>query len=65
MKDVYLDYLEGWKRNGGRLFMHFVNCSGPSKWGRWGALEYLTQPRADAPKFDAVQRFMETTPPWW
>ncbi len=65
MKDVYTRYLEGWKDSGGQLLVHFVNCSAPLKWGRWGALEYLEQPRADAPKYDAIQSFIETYPAWW
>ena len=35
------------------------NCEGYGKHGRWGALEYITQPRAEAPKFDALMRFIE------
>jgi hypothetical protein len=65
MGELYLDYLDLWREEGGRLFAHFVNCSRYSKWGRWGALEYQTQPRAEAPKYDALQTFIETTPVWW
>jgi hypothetical protein len=65
MKQLYTTYLDGWKAHGGQLLMHFVNCSDPTKWGRWGALEYLEQPRAEAPKYDAVQTFIETHPAWW
>jgi hypothetical protein len=62
---IYGKYLTGWKQAGGKLFVHFVNCAQPSKWGRWGALEYLEQKRADAPKFDALQTFIDKTPSWW
>ena len=65
MKQVYLDYLEGWKNNGGKLFVHFTDVFAPGKYGRWGALEYLEQPRAQAPKFDALMTFIETHPRWW
>ncbi len=65
MRQVYMAYLAGWKARGGELLVHFVNCSTPNKWGRWGALEYLEQPRGDAPKYDAVQSFIETNPAWW
>jgi hypothetical protein len=65
MKDVYAAYLAGWKRAGGGLLMHFVNCSKPSKWGRWGALEGLLQPRAVAPKFAAIQEFIANNQRWW
>lgn len=65
MKTLYLAYLAGWKEKGGELFVHFVNCGAQSKWGRWGALEYVDQPREQSPKFDALQTFIETTPAWW
>lgn len=59
MRDIYTTYLNGWKQNGGGLFMHYVNCYPCQKWGRWGAMEYLDQPQSQAPKFDALQRFIE------
>lgn len=65
MKDIYLEYLEGWRDGGGALFMHFVNCSGYTKWGRWGAMEFLFQSRSEAPKYDALQAFIESNLPWW
>ena len=65
MKQIYLEYLAGWRDNGGRLFVHFTDCFVPGKFGRWGALEYLEQPRAEAPKFDALLTFIEQNPRWW
>jgi hypothetical protein len=65
MGGLYATYLEAWRDAGGQVFTHFTSCGGYSKWGRWGSLEYLTQPREEAPKFDALQDFIETTPPWW
>jgi len=65
MGELYDAYLQAWRDGGGQTFVHFVNCGGYSKWGRWGALEYLVQPRASAPKYDALQRFIETQPAWW
>jgi hypothetical protein len=65
VKDLYLEYLAGWKRSGGELFVHFGDVSRYTKFGRWGALEYISQPRANAPKFDALQTFMEQNPVWW
>lgn len=65
MGDLYAAYLAAWKQNGGHLFAHFVNCAGWSKWGRWGALEWMMQPRAESPKFDALQSFIEANPRWW
>jgi hypothetical protein len=65
MKQTYLTYLTLWKTEGGQLYNHFVNSGNWTKFGRWGALEYLTQPRSRAPKWDAIQTFIETTPRWW
>lgn len=58
MKELYLAYLDAWKKAGGGLFMHFVNTSAPSKWGSWGAFEYSGQPLADAPKAAALDAFI-------
>lgn len=65
MKDLYLRYLAGWKHAGGGLFMHFTTVAPPSRFGRWGALERLSQDRKDAPKFDALLTFLEKTPTWF
>lgn len=64
MKSIYSAYLQIWKKNGGQLFVHYLNCGHPGRYGRWGALEYLQQPATSAPKFAALQAFAET-PPWW
>jgi hypothetical protein len=65
IKQLYLDYLAIWKREGGELFVHFNDVSRYTKWGRWGALEYVAQPRVESPKFDALQTFIEQNSPWW
>ncbi|MEK8023832.1 MAG: hypothetical protein AAB229_08510 [Candidatus Hydrogenedentota bacterium] len=65
MGTLYTTYLNDWRTAGGRLFNHFVNCNVFNPVGRWGALEYPTQPRSAAPKFDALQKFIEFNPKWW
>jgi hypothetical protein len=65
IKQVYLDYLAGWKAAGGELFMHYSDVSKYGRYGYWGALEYIAQPRASAPKFDALQTFIEQNNVWW
>ena len=65
IKQLYLDYLNGWKERGGELFVHFSDVSRYTKWGRWGALEYVSQPRQSGAKFDALQTFIENNPVWW
>lgn len=62
---LYLEYLEGWREAGGGWFNHYVHCDGWSKWGRWGALEYVRQPRHEAPKYDALITFAERYPNGW
>ena len=62
---LYLDYLADWKRVGGELFVHFNDVGRYTKFGRWGALEYVAQPRSESPKFDALQTFIEQNPVWW
>jgi hypothetical protein len=65
IRQLYLDYLADWKRVGGELFVHFNDVSSYTKWGRWGALEYVAQPRSESPKFDAIMTFIEQNPAWW
>lgn len=60
MGELYTAHLASWRELGGGLFLHFVDCAGSSKWGRWGALEWMEQPREQAPKFDALMRYLET-----
>lgn len=63
MGALYSRYLDDWAAAGGGLFVHLLDCGNFENAGNWGALEYLTQPRTEAPKFDALQRFMEGRPP--
>ena len=65
IRDLYRSYLDAWKSSGGELFVHYTDVGRYNKWGRWGALEYVSQPRESAPKFDALQTFIELNPPWW
>ena len=65
MKDLYLTYLARWRALGGQLFVHYSSMSNYSKWGRWGSLEYMGQPRSTAPKYDALQQFITENPAWW
>lgn len=65
MKDVYARYLKGWRQFGGRLFVHFTSCGVPTKYGRWGAREWMAQPRAAAPKYDAIMEYIDANPRWW
>ncbi len=55
----YEQLLQLWGRAGGRLFMNAYDCARYDENGRWGALEYISQPRSEAPKYDALMRWME------
>jgi len=65
MKQLYLDYLQGWKDSGGTMMAIFSSTGRYSKWGSWGLMEYHGQPAADAPKYQAVLEFLEKNLRWW
>jgi hypothetical protein len=65
MKNLYLDYLAGWKADGGTLAVIFSSTGTRSKWGSWGLMEHHGQPPAEAPKYQAVIKFLENNPLWW
>jgi len=65
MKQLYLDYLTGWKQNGGTLAAIFSSMGRYSKWGSWGLMEHQGQPPAEAPKYQAVLQFLQDNPKWW
>ena len=58
MYDLYIEYLDEWQRLGGGLFMNYADVVVPSKYGSWGALEYLGQSLATAPKYRALLAWM-------
>ncbi|MCC6144723.1 MAG: hypothetical protein IT368_13030 [Candidatus Hydrogenedentes bacterium] len=60
MGDLYAQYLEGWRQHTDGVFALFSHCGVYSKWGRWGMLEYMTQPVEEAPKFQAVNLFIDS-----
>lgn len=60
MYDAYSRYLNEWKNAGGGLFMHFSDTGVPSKWGSWGALEYIDQ--NGSPKYNALMDFIRKNP---
>ncbi|KAI7836073.1 hypothetical protein COHA_010042 [Chlorella ohadii] len=62
MKQIYLRYLSAWRDRTGQLLTHYVHCDRWSVWGRWGAQEYPSQPRAQAPKLDALLQYAAASP---
>jgi len=65
MKQLYLEYLAGWKQAGGTMMAIFSSTGRYSKWGSWGIMEYHGQPVAEAPKYQAIIEFLEKNPKWW
>ncbi len=59
MGQLYSQYLEAWHKAGGKTFVHFSAPRIYSWYGSWGAKEYITQPRSEAPKYDALLRYIE------
>jgi hypothetical protein len=57
MKGLYTQLLDTWRDAGGSLFMNFSDIGTASKWGSWGALEYVGQARS--PKYDALMEFID------
>jgi hypothetical protein len=65
MSKAYTDFLKGWKRNGGKLFVNFSAPRTYQWYGSWGTKEYITQPTAKAPKHRAIMQFSRANPCWW
>ena len=63
MYKIYSQLLNEWKEVGGTLFMHYLDIGGPSKWGSWGALEYVEQ--NGSPKYNALMEFINKNSCWW
>tara|TARA_R110000851_G_scaffold229758_6_gene382495 strand:+ start:1 stop:1467 length:1467 start_codon:yes stop_codon:yes gene_type:complete len=63
MEGIYSEYLDLWRENGGKLFVHFLDCESYSRWGSWGAREY--QGQSNAPKANALEDFALANPKWW
>ena len=54
MKDVFDEYYALWIANGGNTMNQFNDVGGGSK-GLWGALEYVTEDPAAAPKYQGLR----------
>jgi hypothetical protein len=61
MKDIFLEFLNAWKANGGTVYSKHVLIGG----GVYGALDNLYQDPALSPVFQAMTEFNSTVPCWW
>ena len=59
MGDLYSQYLKAWNTAGGKTFVHFSAPRIYSWYGSWGAKEFISQERSQAPKYDALLRYIE------
>jgi hypothetical protein len=60
---LYSRYLQDWhEATGGELMTTLGYVGAYGRFGRWGVLEYLNQPRGEAPKYDALLRWIEGRP---
>ena len=65
MAKAYTDFMRGWKKNGGKLFVNFSAPRTYQWYGSWGTKEYITQPNSKAPKHRAIMQFARKNPCWW
>ena len=60
MKTLYAEFLNNWFNAGAQLMVHFTDVGSYSEAAGWfGSLEYVAQPRAEAPKYDGLMTFIE------
>jgi hypothetical protein len=57
MADLYREHWALWAAEGGRTASLFVDISGYSYWGYWGAKEDVAEPTARSPRWRAAQEF--------
>jgi hypothetical protein len=62
MEALYGEYLQNWKSVGGDLFMHYVDVTPYTQYGNFGSLEYQDQDPTSAPKYRALQTFIQQNP---
>jgi hypothetical protein len=65
--ELYDLWFDAWKAAGGGMFTHYADYASASRFGSWGALEYLGEENvAGAPtyKYDFLEALSDD-PPWW
>lgn len=66
MAGRYSQLLNGWRDNGGKLFMLFTMPQSYHTYGTFGIKEHLNQARSEAPKYDMSMQFQEMQKKcWW
>jgi len=62
MRDVYAEYYGQWVAAGGDTMLQYSDINVWSKWGFWGALQYVTQDPAASPKYQGLLDFIAAHP---
>ncbi len=65
MSKLYYDFLEGWKKAGGKLFVAFSAPRSYNWIGSWGIKEHITQDASEAPKYRGLMYFQSKNRCWW
>ncbi|HFC91951.1 MAG TPA: hypothetical protein ENJ51_03985 [Leucothrix mucor] len=65
MGKLYYEFLEGWKKAGGKLFVAFSAPRSYNWIGSWGIKEYITQDAKSAPKYRGLMYFQTKNRCWW
>ncbi len=58
---VYDELMHEWKQAGGKLFVAFSAPRIYSWYGSWGIKEHIRQPRSEAPKYDSLLRYLDSS----
>ncbi len=67
MGELYGYWFDAWQNAGGALFAHYADYGLSSRYGSWGALEYLGEqndPNAATYRYDALQEWNQQDA-WW
>ncbi|MCK5726781.1 MAG: hypothetical protein KAH22_08160 [Thiotrichaceae bacterium] len=65
MAKLYYEFLKGWKKSGGKLFVAFSAPRDYNWIGSWGIKEYITQNPNVAPKYRGLMYFQKNERCWW
>jgi hypothetical protein len=57
MRDVYTRLFDTWNTAGGGLFLPYNLAGAWTRFGSWGALEYISQDPTTSPKYQAITEF--------
>ncbi len=61
----YTWHLDRWREAGGKHFAIYTSPNTYNRFGSFGLKEYITQPRSEAPKYDALLNWIDANPVWW